>query len=66
MEPGRVSPALIQKLIQQLMTPRQIDKLERTRHEIDQRQYTLKCLNSAIQKHIARRPGAIIQDPSIS
>ena len=59
-EPGNVTAALIEKLKNQLLIPKQLEKLERTRGDINMRQYFIKCLNSAIAKHIARRPNSAI------
>ena len=55
-DPGHVSAALIEKLKSQLLLPRNIEKMEHMRSEDCKREYLLKCLNSSIAKHIARRP----------
>jgi len=59
-EPGKVTPALVEKLKNQLLLPKQISKLESIPGDINKRQYLLKCMNSAIAKHIARRPNSTI------
>ena len=55
-DPGNVSAALIEKLKNQLLLPRNIEKMEKMRSDDSRREYFLKCLNSSIAKHIARRP----------
>ena len=55
-----MTPALVDKLKNQLMLPKQLEKLETIPGEINKRQYMLKCMNSAIAKHIARRPNSTI------
>lgn len=57
-EPGNVSAALIEKLKNQLLTTDQIEMYIQIRGEINRRQYLLKCLNSAITKHMAGRPNS--------
>jgi len=61
-EPGNVTAALVEKLKNQLLVPKQIEKMEKMRGEPNQRAYLLKCLNSSIAKHVARRPISAMND----
>lgn len=44
-EPGKVTPALVDKLKNQLLLPKQLKKLEKIPGDINKRQYLLKCMN---------------------
>lgn len=59
-EPGKVSPALVEKLKNQLLLPKQLEKLDTIIGDLNKRQYVLKCMNGAIAKHVARRPNSAL------
>ena len=63
-EAGRVSPALLEKIKSQFLKPKQKEKVESIRGDMNQRAYLLKYLNQAVAKHVTGSPSSDLNEYS--